>query len=165
MKKRVSLIGCVAVSLMAALSGCVVKESVVNEDLTVAEAKSVTQSVEVRIAESVPSSVRGPISQKETGVFLSCGKGGHSWTGSLRASIEADPEPGEVLDPIVDEFRDDPGFQVARWQDQGDELVDVASDDGALWITRYRRAAGEIVVHSFSACFRLPDGIWPGDHY
>lgn len=91
--------------------------------------------------------------------------GGHYWAGSLTADIQGNPEPEEILTPIHDLFRDRPGFRAAMRKDESGELVDVAGPDGALWIVRYRRDDQEVAVTSFSGCFRLPEEIWPGDHY
>jgi len=137
----------------------------VNEDLDVAEAKSATQAVENQIVDAVPAQFVFSRHQIEAGSFLSCGDGGHSWSGFAAAEIANDPDPGDVLDPIGAVFAEQSGFATASREDQGDQLLDVRSDDGTLWIVRYDRARAELSVNSFSACLRLPDDIWPGSPY
>lgn len=70
--RMVGVLGVAAVLL----AGCLWKSDPVNENLTVAEAKSSTQSVELQIVEAIPLAFLNSVVQKERGVFLSCGDGG-----------------------------------------------------------------------------------------
>ncbi|MBM3714919.1 MAG: hypothetical protein FJW64_04155 [Actinobacteria bacterium] len=147
------------------LSGCLKEQSAVDNDLTVDEAKQSTQSVEILIADAIPLQFVDSVAQKPKGLFLSCGQGGHSWTGSLRVEIIGNPQAEEVLGPVVAEFAGRDDFSTSMRQAQGDAIVDVRSGEGGLWIVRYLREDGLVVIHSGSPCFHLPDDIWPGDHY
>lgn len=154
-----------SVFALVLLAGCMQKGTRVDENWTVAEAKDSTQEIERRIARAVPDQYIVSTEQLDKGSFLSCGDGGHQWSGFQLMKIIGDPEPEALLQPVRAEFEADSTLRTMTRQDEVDAILEVMSDDGALWITRYRRARGELVTHSFSGCFRLPDDIWPGSPY
>ncbi|MEX0151199.1 hypothetical protein [Microbacterium sp. LMI1-1-1.1] len=137
----------------------------VDNDLTADEAKQLTQSVEILMADAIPLPFVDNVAQKPKGLFLSCGRGGHSCTGSLRVEIIGNPEAEEVLGPVVAKFAGRDDFCTSTREAQGDAIVDVRNEEGGLWIVRYLLEDGLVVIHSGSPCFHLPDDIWPGDHY
>ncbi|MFF0909954.1 hypothetical protein ACFWZW_04595 [Microbacterium enclense] len=136
-----------------------------NEDLDVAEAKRVTQAVENQIVDAVPAQFVVARQQLEAGSFLSCGDGGYYWSGFITAQIGGDPDPSSILGPILATFNNLPAFAAYSRSSQGDQVIDLQNEDGSLWIVRYRDDRDELSVDSFSACFRLPDDIWPGSPY
>lgn len=98
------------------------------------------------MVEAIPLDLLESVVQKQRGVFLSSGDGGHQWAGSLEVDIQGDPEPEEVLTPLRDFFHNRSGFGAATRSDESGELVDVTGPDGAFWIVRYRRDDHEVAV-------------------
>lgn len=124
-----------------------------------------TQAVENQIVDAVPAQFVVSRQQLEAGSFLSCGEGGHVWSGFITAHIGEDPNPSSILGPILTTFSTLPGFEASQRSSLGEQVVDLQNEDGSLWIVYYDRARAELSVDSISACLRLPDDIWPGSPY
>ncbi|MEX0151197.1 hypothetical protein [Microbacterium sp. LMI1-1-1.1] len=154
----------VTVSFIVTLSGCNGRTNV-NDELTVSDAKASTQAVEREIVERLPGEYVGTIEQLAAGSFLSCVDGSYLWSGFIRAQITGDPDVATLLDPVMAKFENKKGFEARYRESLGDRVLDISNEDGALWIVSYEPARAELSVDSASACFRLPDEIWPGDHY
>lgn len=147
---------------LVSMSGCATGGDV-DESLSLEEAKAYTQDIEREIADSVPPEHVQRVDQQATGTLLPCSRdGGEQWAGGLTVLVEGDPKPSELLVPIAERFASRKSFRVRSRQDNGDELVDVLGHYGAIWIVRYNREEGELLVDSGSPCFRLPDGVWSG---
>lgn len=148
------------------LTACVPTGDIVDEDLSVDDAKRLAQGVEREIAAVLPSSMLRDIEQQEKGAFLGCTRdGARQWAGGLTATVVGDPSPEEVIGVIADQYSSGGNYRVGLRQDQGDSLVNIAGEYGSLWIVRYIRDRAELDVDSFSPCIRLSDGVWPGGSY
>ncbi|MFZ8756744.1 hypothetical protein ACO03V_04910 [Microbacterium sp. HMH0099] len=154
----------VTVSFIVTLSGCNGRTNV-NDELTVSDAKASTQAVEREIVERLPGEYVGTIEQLAAGSFLSCVDGSYLWSGFIRAQITGDPDAAALLDPVMAEFENRRGFEAQYRDSLGDRVLDISNEEGALWIVSYERRRRELSVDSASACFHLPDEIWPGDSY
>lgn len=152
--------------LVAALSGCAVGESNIDPDMPLPEAKARAQSVERDIAEALPDDLVISIHQNETGSFLACSQdGGEQWAGGLTVRVHAGVTAQRLLDPVEQRFTDASDMKVARWDSDGDSIVEISGLHLASWIVRYDPAREEVHVSSFSPCIHLPDDVWRGDTY
>lgn len=152
--------------LLATLSGCALGGNDIDPDLALPEAKVRTQSVERDIAEALPDDLVVAIHQNETGSFLACSRdGGEQWAGGLTVRVLAGASAQRLLDPIEQRYTDAEDMAVARWDSDGDSIVEISGLHLSSWIVRYDPGREEVHVSSFSPCIRLPEDIWRGDTY
>jgi hypothetical protein len=163
-RRRISA-GVLAVLMLAGCVGCSPQngDDPVDESLTWEQAKAATQTVSREIAELVPEAVIVDIVERETGSLFSCDESSHRWKGVTTVTVT----PGTNIDAIVrdieNSFSDDSRFEISTRTDSGGayelHLTSPSSAEGYL--------VGElgedtIQIDGGSACFILPDDVYPG---
>ncbi|MFJ6453494.1 hypothetical protein [Paenarthrobacter sp. NPDC091669] len=135
-------------------------------ELTWQEAKAHTQAMELEIAALIATDTIVSINQKKKGVLLSCNKTQHNWNGSTTVTV-AD---GTKIEPIVKDIEAHyraSGLNVSVDKDVDDKYriqIDPPTQ-GENYIIAEDLAPNEIRVASGSACFTLPEGIYPGGDF
>jgi hypothetical protein len=157
---------CVAIVLAAALTGCSGSAGLIDEQMSLDDAKKLAQEMEREIVQSLPPGVATNITQQEKGTLLSCSPdGARQWAGGLTATIIGDRTPDDVIGAIAESFAGRDDLSVSRRENQGDSLVTLYGTDQSVWVVRYIRSRAELDVDSGSPCIRLPDDVWPGGSY
>ncbi len=163
------------VSLIAAatLSGCQSgsvegeseRETELEAALTWQEAKATTQARELEIAELIPKEIVIGIFQREKGTLLSCDEVRHSWNGKTTVKLE----PGTEIEPLVkavEEHYAGSQFKTSSRLDiLGDYEAAISSTDTAELYLVSREDQNAIGISSGSACFTLPEGVYPGGEF
>jgi len=157
---------CIPLILAVSLTGCSGSSGLVDEQMSLDEAKTLAQDIEREIVQMLPQGVATSIEQQEKGALLSCSRdGARQWAGGLTATIVGDPPPEDVIGAIADGFAGRDDLRVSRREDQGDLLVTLSGADQSVWVVRYIRSRAELDVDSGSPCIRLSDDVWPGGSY
>ncbi len=131
------------------------EEPMVNEEMTLAEAKRSTMEVERQIADLVPGVVPERIHQPEQGVLLTCSDdGGKRWTGQVTVDL-AEPQTTTLLDLVRDHFAEVEGFEALREESpSGREVLNVRRG-GSLWIVSIQQEGLLLAISSGSDRIRL----------
>lgn len=145
------------------LAGCSARAAEVVDGMTVEDAKSMTMAVEDDVVASVDRAVLGEIHQGETGILLSCSTESHRWAGGVDFFVEDGADMLELLQDIEESFATRDDFSVDRELDiNGNETLTLRGPDGLVLTVSQWRREGFIGVLSFSPCFELPEGTYPG---
>lgn len=142
---------------------------VVDESLTLQEAKTTAMNMETELAAMVPGDVVASIDQRQTGVLMSCeGDRAYQWTGQTQIAYRT-PEPidpNALVNEIVAAYHDRPGFTAksAPFPD-GQPGAHVIGEHGAGYLVNENVDRTGIEILSFSPCFVLPDGMSPSKQY
>lgn len=166
MRRLVGSAAFVAIVLAGALTGCSGSTGLVDEQMSLDDAKSLAQEMEREIVQSLPPGLATNLEQQEKGALLPCSRdGARQWAGGLTANIVGDPAPEEVIGVIADSFAGRDDLSVSRRENQGDLLVTLSGVNQSVWVVRYIRTRAELDIDSGSPCIRLPDDVWPGGSY
>lgn len=170
----------IALASVLALTGCTAPDSNVsdppgttdqqeekmNSDLTWEEAKAATQEMELEIANLIPTELVVSIDQKAKGVLLSCDETRHSWTGATTVTLSS----GADIESIVKDIE-------AHYREAGTEISVDRSVSGNYRIQLLLPSQGEnyiiakdieddhLRIASGSACFTLPEDVYPGGEF
>lgn len=154
--------------LAAGLTGCAAskEEPVLNDSLTWEDAKAETQAVELELASLVPSDVVVRVEQMEEGGLFSCDESQHNWSGATTITVK----PGTEIEPIVRQieahYQDDARFATRNRLDiVGNFKVQLMSPKTAESYLVSEDDADTIRIASVSACFTLPEGVYPGGSF
>lgn len=134
--------------------------------LTWQEAKAQTQKTAREIADAIPKDKVASITQKETGVLLSCNKTEHNWIGWTDISLTAGTNIKEVVENLERHYKESSFEVTTRSGIDGDyqvHLLGPASGEG--YLIGIGLAPMEIRIDSGSPCFTLPDGTYPGGNF
>lgn len=149
---------------MVGLTGCVApSEPVVDSGLMWEEAKAHSQEMELEIAALVPADVVVNVDQREKGGLFSCNETQHSWNGATTVTLA----PGTEIEPIVKameaHFLDDDRFEIRTRLSISDKYeVQLMSPETAENYIFGQGVSNTIRIDSGSACFTLPEGVYPG---
>ncbi|MDF2991688.1 MAG: phenylalanyl-tRNA synthetase alpha subunit [Microbacterium sp.] len=166
MRRRAALTICAGLVLVTVSAGCSGRVDLVDEEMSLDDAKRLAQNMEREIVQSLPPGLVTAIEQQEKGALLACSRdGARQWAGGLTATVVGDPVPEDVIGAIADRFVVREDFRVSLREDQGDSLVTISGEDQSVWVVRYIRSRAELDIDSGSPCIRLPDDVWPGGSY
>lgn len=133
--------------------------------ITWEEAKSDAQTMEREIAALIPAEVIVSISQNPKGTLFSCDSTRHRWLGSTTVSVT----PGTAIEPIVRDI--ERRYQGSRFTVStrttlaGFYELDLRSPATTESYLVGENVEGTIWIDSSSACFTLPDGVYPGGDF
>lgn len=157
--------------LLAALSGCAPTEGAgkVDRSLSLSEAKSIAQKMEVKLASYVPKEAVASVEQRSTGALISCDRDrGYQWSGRTDVVYKdgASIDPQDLVDVILAAYDNQKGFQAesAPTVDQ-QPGVHVAGSYGAGYLVNESVDRASVQILSFSPCFVLPQGMSPSTQY
>ncbi len=135
-------------------------------ELTWQEAKAHTQAMEGEIAALIPKDAVLSIDQKKTGTLLSCNETQHSWAGATTVTVAEGTEIEPIVRAIEAHYRAN-GTEVSVDRDI-DENYRIQIDPpapGESHLVSEGLSPNEIRIASGSACFTLPEGIYPGGDF
>ncbi|MFT3797002.1 hypothetical protein [Microbacterium sp.] len=143
--------------LAVALVGCAADKPEV-ADVTIMEAKAMTQAVELEVARRVPAELVASIDQSPTGSLLSCeGERNYNWAGGITVYLTE----GADLDAAIQGFTDAnaDGWTIERETSAaGNPRFAIRSPDGVFILAdAYADHPVSLEASSFSPCFHLPD--------
>jgi hypothetical protein len=169
-----------AVVLMVSLSGCTPSKQSedptsattteegesVDSSLTWQSAKARTLTTQLEIAKLIPEAKVVKIHNKKTGTLFSCGETQHNWHGSATVTLTEGTEPEPLVKDIEAHYQES-GFDIeADIDTAGDYRVQLGSPGTA---ENYIISAGwdpdTIRIASGSACFTLPEDVYPGGDF
>lgn len=161
-----------AVLVALSLVGCTSSEQVelpeeevdMSNSLTWQEAKASSQAMEIEIAGLIPQDLVVDVTQKPQGVLLSCSATEHSWNGRTIVHLK----PGTEVDPILRNIQahySERNFEGSMDLDvMGDERLQLVGDTGESYLIGFE-ATDALYIASSSACFTLPDNVYPGGNF
>lgn len=157
-------------ALAVALVGCSAEPELVESSLTWEEAKAATKEMTSKIVDLIPSEEVTGVDQHETGTLFSCDEARHRWHGYTFVGLI----PGTDIESIVGRlegampvlFSGRGDFDVTHYRDIADSLVVMvessATSEGYII---GEGDPGTIVIDSWSECFTLPEGTYPGGSF
>lgn len=163
-----------AVATAAALAGALLlagcsggEDDDVDESLSVADAKQMTQAMELELAASVPESATASVEQDDEGMFLGCGDDrAVQWTGQTKVLLQSGANPAGIVDSVVADYANrDPYTAELETAVDGSPSAHVLGPHGSGWLMTPSADLTQMEILSFSPCFRLPEDIHPSDKY
>ena len=176
---RTRFVAIAAVALVAGLSGCTTsdrfgeptsatpgKEGVsVESELTWQEAKAQSQAMELEIAELIPEDKVVKVEQKATGILFECGEAQHLWKGSTAVTLSAGTDPEPIVQAIEAHYQDSRFTIKTSTSVTGNYRIQLRSPDTSENYIIVKDGPGEVRIASGSACFTLPEGVYPGGDF
>ena len=137
-----------------------------NADLTWQEAKAHTQAMELEISALIPKDAVLSIDQKKQGVLLSCTKTQHNWNGATTVTVAEGTEIEPIVRAIEAHYRTNGAkVSVDRNVDENYRIQIDPPAPGENYLVSEGFSPNEIRIASGSACFTLPEGIYPGGDF
>ncbi|MET4097408.1 hypothetical protein [Arthrobacter sp. UYCu712] len=134
-------------------------------ELTWQEAKAHTQAMELEIAALIPKDTVTSIDQKKTGMLLSCNRTQHKWKGSTTITVAEGTKIEPIVKDIEAHYRAN-GTKVSADRSVNDNYrIQIDLGAGENYIVAEGLAPNEIRIASGSACFTLPEGVYPGGDF
>ncbi|WP_394247748.1 hypothetical protein [Arthrobacter pityocampae] len=135
-------------------------------ELTWQEAKARTQAMEREIAALIPEDAVFSIDQKKTGTLLSCNETQHHWAASTTVTV-ADGTEIEPIVKAIEAHHRESGAKVSVDRNvNGSYRVQIdLPAPGENYLVSEGFSPNEIRIASGSACFTLPEGIYPGGDF
>jgi hypothetical protein len=141
------------------------EEEPMNDDLTWQEAKAKAQAMELEIAALIPKDTVVSIDQKKKGVLLSCNETQHNWNASTTVMVAEGTKIEPIVKDIEAHYRAN-GLKVSVDMDVDEKYrIQISLGAGENYIVAEDLAPNEIRIASGSACFTLPEGIYPGGDF
>ncbi|WP_043443210.1 hypothetical protein [Arthrobacter sp. L77] len=135
-------------------------------DLTWQEAKARTQAMEREIAALIPEDAVLSIDQQQTGTLLSCNETQHHWAAATTVTVAEGTEIEPIVKAIEAHYRAN-GTEVSVDRDVNEDYriqIDPPAP-GESHLVSEGLSPNEIRIASGSACFTLPEGIYPGGDF
>jgi hypothetical protein len=159
-------------AILLAVTGCADSPSQQEErsSVTWEEAKAMTQSTTLEIVDLIPSQTVVSVDQHERGTLFSCDGDRHSWTGITFVTVQPGTDIEAIIkrmEPNVGELlRDRGAFTVTNRLDFfGDYAVTAQSSTTSEAYLLGVRDGGTLIIDSWSECFTLPEGTYPGGSF
>lgn len=158
--------GLILVAAASLLAGCATKEETVS-DPTWQDAKRQTQATELEIATLIPNDQVEAVNQLPEGTLLSCDEKRHQWAGFTNVVLAAGANEAEIVESIIEHFKDDGAYTVEEFTTAGDRqnVQLIAKNGEESYIVGPGTAEGSIEIASGSVCFTLPEGTYPGGKF
>ncbi|WP_432244839.1 hypothetical protein ACRB8A_13190 [Arthrobacter sp. G.S.26] len=135
-------------------------------ELTWQEAKAHTQAMQLEIAALIPKDAVILIDQKKKGVLLSCNKTQHNWNASTTLTVAEGTELEPIVGAIEAHYRANGAkVSVDRNVDENYRIQIDPPAPGEIYIVSEGLSPNEIRIASGSACFTLPEGVYPGGDF
>ena len=128
-----------------------------DDELTVDQAKSETQTLESGVADALGAGEVVSSEQAPDGVLLSCSDTTWQWTGRTTFQLDGSRDRRAVLEAVGADFAGMDGF-TAGLRDGSTTLMLVASGPDGLSFVADVDDADVLTVSSASRCFELRDG-------
>ncbi|WP_219815685.1 hypothetical protein [Arthrobacter sp. SX1312] len=147
------------------------QEEPMEAELTWQEAKAHTQAMQREIAALIPEDAVLSIDQQQTGTLLSCNETQHHWAASTTVTVAEGTEIEPIVKTIEAHYRAN-GTEISVDRDEvdrnEDEIYRIQIDPpapGESHLVSEGLSPNEIRIASGSACFTLPEGIYPGGDF
>ncbi|MFK3676975.1 hypothetical protein ACI2IP_04555 [Microbacterium sp. NPDC090218] len=138
--------------------------------MTWEEAKAATQARELEIVALIPADQVVEVDQHEKGGLFSCSETQHRWKGitnvTLVPGVDAEALTKEIEAHVAELFADEEGFELTNRRGITDKYV--AKVKSSVTNEAYLFGEGEpgtISIDSWSVCFTLPEGTYPGGDF
>ena len=141
-------------------------EEPMNAKLTWQEAKAHTQAMEREIAALISKDAVLSIDQQQTGTLLSCNETQHHWAAATTVTVAEGTEIEPIVKTIEAHYRAN-GTEVSVDRDINENYriqIDPPAP-GESHLVSEGLSPNEIRIASGSACFTLPEGIYPGGDF
>jgi hypothetical protein len=149
------------------LAGCGTVSQDRENGLTWQEAKRQTQATELEIASMIPEDQVVSLEQPTKGILLSCDSDRHQWAGFTRVALIAGADVDGIVRVLADAFRDRGEYTVKSYTDitDRDKFQLIAQNREETYIVGPGIDRGNIEIDSGSACFTLPEDVYPGGDF
>jgi hypothetical protein len=153
-------------ALLAGCSGGAIEPREENA-VTWQEAKADAQTMERYIAALIPTGDVLNVDQHETGTLFSCDDVQHRWLGRTTVALAPGVDAESVVRRMELAFAGDDRFIVtSRTNLEEHYLVKLKSPSPPAQTYIFGESApGEIAIDSWSVCFTLPEGVYPGGKF
>jgi len=166
--------GMVSIALVAlGLVGCAEPQQGNIEEgsgVTWEAAKAAVQAKTLEIVALIPGDQVVAVDQHETGSLFSCDEARHQWTGITYITLSADADIESITKNMETQLevilRDHGEFEVTNRRDIFDDYQVTA--ESAVTSEAYlfgEEEPGLISIDSWSVCFTLPEGTYPGGSF
>ena len=134
--------------------------------MTWEQAKATTQATELRIAALIPEALVVTVDQNDKGGLFSCDEARHRWKGITKITLAPGTDVEAVTRQVEAHFREDGEFEVTNYLDMADVYVAVlkSPEMGEEYLFG-EGDPGVILIDSWSECFALPEGMYPGGDF
>ncbi|QNA91547.1 hypothetical protein G4G29_02180 [Microbacterium sp. Se63.02b] len=141
-----------------------------NPDRSWEEVKASTQAMEREVAALVPDKDVVRVDQNEKGGLFSCDETRHRWTGittlTLVPGVDIESLLKTLEGQIADALHHRGEFTVSHRSDIfGDYALTAQSKTTGEAVLLGQGDEGTIVIDSWSVCFTLPEGTYPGGDF
>ncbi|HWU57251.1 MAG TPA: hypothetical protein VN045_00930 [Microbacteriaceae bacterium] len=131
--------------------------------LNVEQAKHAAQKMEDTIAGLVPDEYVAKRDQVPKGSLLSCSKDSYQWSGQTDVYLQGSPDVDGILDRIAQHWKGSENYTVIRGKaGDGTPQVRIDGAHNAGYIVGPWKSNSQLLILSFSPCFRLPEDADPG---
>ena len=142
------------------------KEPEVDTELTWQEAKATTQALELEIAELIPKDVIVDVDQTDTGMLLSCSKGGDSWNGITIVTVSEGTDIEAIVRDIEAHYANTSYLTSNRLDSSGNYKITVRDPETRMFFfVGVGLESTQIRISSTSECFVLPEGVYRGGDF
>jgi hypothetical protein len=158
------------VVIVAMVIGCSAEPEWVQSNPRWQDAKATAQAAELEIAGLIPADEVVSIDQHETGSLFSCDEKRHRWTGITYVTLV----PGAKIEAVVKQmekglgalFAEGDDFKISNYRDMFDEYtVEAESPIRGESYLFVQDDSATISIDSWSECFTLPEGTYPGGSF
>ncbi len=134
--------------------------------LTWQEAKTETMKMELEIASLIPKEKIVSVDQRATGNLFSCSKTQHNWNGATTVTLTEGTQTEPIVRLIESHYADSAfeiqtRLNVARQY----EVSLVSSTTAEIYVIAEGFSPDTIRIASGSACFTVPEGVYPGGDF
>ncbi|MBO9626199.1 MAG: hypothetical protein J7484_07475 [Microbacterium sp.] len=147
------------------LSGCAPAAPDSTRNLTWEDAKSDAQAMERELAALIPPDVVVSIRQKPTGTLFSCDGVGYRWLGSTTVTVISGTTIESIVRDIEAQYQHSRFTTSTRMTLAGFFELDLRSPATTESYLIGENVEGSIWIDSSSACFTLPEGVYPGGDF
>lgn len=150
------------------LAGCAASEPQKADGLTWQQAKQAAQQTENEIVALIPKGLVISSSQRPEGTLLSCADDQHQWSGRTTVTLVPGTEIETIVSKISAHYKTDGSLIPEEYTDiSGDLTVQLIAPDRRenYLVGSGTKDSDELEVTSFSACFTLPEGMYPGGKF
>ncbi|MCK2035387.1 hypothetical protein KZC51_04480 [Microbacterium sp. SSW1-49] len=154
------------VALVVVVTGCSAEPEPVESSLSWEQAKAMAQAMELRIARLVPADAVLSIDQNEKGGFFSSDETRHRWKGITNVVLVRGTNVEAVTKQLEKQFLEEGDFDVTNHRGITDKYVVTLKSEGKGEDYLFGEGApGTILIDSWSECFTLPEGTYPGGDF
>jgi hypothetical protein len=160
--------GSLVVAVLFGTQGCATQQDArAISSLSVEKAKGEAQSTEDDIAALIPSESVTQVEQHPNGGLLSCkGESAYQWYGHTYVRLKAGVDAEAIVDDLVDKWKADESFAISTYTNLSDRrVVELDGHYNSSYFVDVEDGGTQISIASFSPCFILPKGVYPGGEF